>query len=263
MGPRPDLAPDPALNREEMEALQHEVARVAAWSDDGAPEPKTLRPAWVAGRDDAEGTASPSAGGDGPIIVGVDQGFRDGGERAVSAAVAVQDGQVVDRARAERSVELPYIPGLLAFREAPAVLDAVRGLSVDPDCLLVDGSGRIHFRQAGLATHVGVVLDRPAIGVAKSLLCGTPRRALPTDGLPAGARVAIEADGEVDGAEAPVIGYAFQSRQFDGARHVNPLFVSPGHRVTAATAVDIVARCCAGWKLPEPIRLADRAAGQA
>jgi deoxyribonuclease V len=103
-----------------------------------------------------------------------------------------------------------------------------------------------------------VTVDRPSVGVAKSLLCGTPRESV-AGGLPAGERVAVEADGSVESCEAgTVIGYAVQTRQYDSPnRHVNPLYVSPGHRVSAGTAVDLVARCRAGYKLPEPTRLAD------
>ena len=130
-------------------------------------------------------------------------------------------------------------------------------LSVEPDLALLDGSGRIHYRQAGIATHIGVTFDLPTIGVAKKLLCGTPQKSL-DDPLPEGARVAIEANSRVDAPDGTVIGYAFQSRQFEsGNRHINPLIVSPGHRVSAKTAVDLVEQLCAGYKLPEPTRLAD------
>jgi deoxyribonuclease V len=97
--------------------------------------------------------------------------------------------------------------------------------------------------------------------VAKSLLCGEPRESL-AEPLAAGERVAIEADGDVSAPEGTVIGYAVQTRQYDSPnRHVNPVYVSPGHRVSAETAADLVLACTAGYKLPEPTRLADRAAG--
>jgi deoxyribonuclease V len=146
----------------------------------------------------------------------------------------------------------------LSFREGGAILSAFAALERDPDLAFVDGSGRIHYREAGLATHVGVTLDLPTVGVAKNLLCGTPDGSL--DGkLPVGTRIPIEADEEVEtAAPGTVVGHALQSRQFEsGSRHVNPLFVSPGHRVSAATATDLVERCCAGYKLPEPTRVAD------
>nr|WP_279530102.1 endonuclease V [Halospeciosus flavus] len=197
-----------------------------------------------------------------PVVVGIDQAFVDD-EEAVSAAVAIQDGAVVERAVGRRPLEIPYIPGLLAFREGGAIVDALQNLSVPGDLLVLDGSGRIHFRQAGIATHVGVVFDTPAIGVAKSLLCGEPRESL-DQYFEAGERVAIEADDEVEAPTGDVIGYAFQSRQYPNPekRHVNPLIVSPGHRVDEETAVDFVEALCAGYKLPEPTRLADRDVGR-
>jgi deoxyribonuclease V len=177
--------------------------------------------------------------------------------------VALQDGEVIEEATAVAETAIPYIPGLLSFREGTAILAAFAELSVDPDIAVFDGSGRIHFREAGLATHIGVTLDVPAVGVAKSLLCGTPREPIP-DRLPEGARIAIEADESMTAPPGSVVGYAFQSRQYDsGSTSINPLYVSPGHRVSAETAVDVVQRCCAGYKLPEPTRLADSAADAA
>ena len=152
---------------------------------------------------------------------------------------------------------------LLSFREGNAILAAFEELSVTPDLAVVDGSGRIHFREAGLATHIGVTLNLPAVGVAKNLLCGTPARSIP-DRMPEGERIAIEADSDVTAPAGTVIGYAFQSRQYDsGSTSINPLYVSPGHRIGAETAVDVVERCCGGYKLPEPTRLADQLADEA
>lgn len=240
----PRFLPDPDHSREEMEALQRELADAAVFADDLESDPAAL------------GTHS------GPPVAGVDQAFREqegGAEEAVSAAVLVRDGRVLERASAAREAALPYIPGLLSFREGEAVLAALQGLDREPAVTLVDGSGRIHFREAGLATHVGVTLETPTVGVAKNLLCGQPRRSV--EGLEEGERVAIEADGDVTAPEGTVIGYAVQTRQFDSPnRHVNPVYVSPGHRVSAETAADVVLACTAGYKLPEPTRLADAAA---
>ena len=171
-------------------------------------------------------------------------------------------GELVERVHAVESTDIPYVPGLLSFREGTAILSALDGLSTDPDLLFVDGSGRIHFREAGLATHIGVTVDIPTIGVAKNLLCGRSRESLDRT-FPTGTRVAIEADADVTAPDGTVIGYALQTRQYDSPnRHVNPVFVSPGHRVSAETATDLVEQCCAGYKLPEPTRLADRYADE-
>lgn len=195
-----------------------------------------------------------------PIAAGVDQAFPVEGA-VVGAAVSHRGGEWLERTYAVEALETPYIPGYLAFREGPVVVEAVGRLDRTPDVLLVDGNGRLHPRQAGLATHVGVALDLPTVGVAKSLLCGRPRR--PLDGLAAGSVVGIEPDDEVDGAVESVLGYALQSRQFAGeGRHVNPIYVSPGHRVSARAAVAIVAGRCTRYKLPDPIRDADRYAAR-
>jgi deoxyribonuclease V len=264
---RPEFRPDPSLSREEMERLQHEIARAAVFADDLRVDASSV---WVAsGPEAADSSASTGesiAGGgerqgDGsPLVAGVDQAFLD--DRAVSVVVVLQDGEIVERAHAVEPTEYPYVPGLLSFREAGPVLAAFAELTCEPDLVLVDGSGRIHYREAGLATHLGLLLALPTVGVAKSLLCGTPRDFLDRQ-LPTGARIAVEADDEVTADPGTVIGYAVQTRQFEGAnRHVNPLFVSPGHRVSADTAADLVLQCAGGYKLPEPTRLADRDADE-
>lgn len=264
--PRPDLVPDPSLTREEMETLQREIARSAVFEDDLGFEPALLdEPLARTSADETETNAR-------PLVAGVDQSFLLEQDRALSAVVVLRpagsDWEVVERVHAVTPLEIPYIPGLLSFREGGAILAAIEELQVEPDLYLFDGSGRIHFRQAGIATHIGVVLDVPSVGVAKNLLCGTPADA--TDGLVAGERVPIEANADVEGptalgdagepgdADWPTIGYAVQTKQYDSPnRHVNPLYVSPGHRVGAKTAADVVLAFAAGYKLPEPTRLAD------
>ncbi|TKX85193.1 endonuclease V [Halorubrum sp. SS5] len=282
---RPDLRPDPSLSRARMEALQRDIAAAAVFADDGAPEPAavaidkgaSLADGLPPARDGAQerlgaGTgpadAEPQGGGeDAPTVVGVDQTFltdrADGRpDAAVSAAVALRGGTVVEYASATTPLSIPYIPGLLAFREGEPILAALDALDADPDLLACDGSGRIHYREAGLATHVGVLRDVPSVGVAKSLLCGEPDE--PTDERPEGWRTPIRADDAVTTAEpGTVIGHALQSRQYPNSRRVNPLYVSPGHRVSAETAVALVAALCAGYKLPEPTRLADAHAERA
>jgi deoxyribonuclease V len=250
---RPEFVPDPSLSRAEMESLQTDIAAAATFADDLALDGVDAT---------AVGTES------GPPVAGVDQAFdiADGGDEddeAVSAAVRSRGERVLERVRARRPAAIPYVPGLLSFREGAAVLGALTELAAEPAVTLVDGSGRIHFREAGLATHVGVTLDVPTVGVAKNLLCGRPREPVPAEGFPEGTRVAIEADADVSAPEGTVIGYVVQTRQYDSAaRHINPVYVSPGHRVSAETAADIALACTAGYKLPEPVRLADRDAAE-
>ncbi|MFU8866320.1 endonuclease V [Natronococcus sp.] len=253
---RPDLVPDASLDRSEMEALQREIAEAAVFEDDLEFDPAVL----------GDPLAASSSEGEPPIVAGVDQSFltNEAGDqdRALSAVVAVQGGEVIERVHAVTPLEIPYIPGLLSFREGAPIIDALEELSVEPDLLLFDGSGRIHFRQAGIATHMGVVLDAPSIGIAKSLLCGSPREDL--EDLPEGTRVGIEANSRVDAEDGTLLGYAVQTRQYDSPdRYINPLYVSPGHRVGPETAADVALALSSSYKLPDPVRLADSYADEA
>lgn len=252
---RPEFEPDPDASRAAMEDQQREIAATALFEDDLDFDPGALH---LPESLDLDSTEEPAR--DTPIVAGIDQAFMD--DEAVSAVVAIQDGSVIEVACARTPLSIPYIPGLLAFREGGPIIAALESLDVEPDLLLFDGSGRIHYREAGIATHVGVIFDTPAVGVTKNLLCGVPSQSL-DEPLPVGTRIPIEADAGVETPAGTVIGYAFQSRQFPNpeSRHVNPLFVSPGHRIGAETAVDVVESLCAGYKLPEPIRLADTLAG--
>ena len=246
MTPRyPQYLPDASVSREEMVDIQHAVADAASFTDEFAFDPERVGGArlddWSADEENA------------PVVAGVDQAFLD--DQAVSAVVCLRAGTVLERTHAVSELSFPYVPGLLSFREGGPIADALAGLETDPDVVFFDGSGRIHYRQAGLATHMGVVFDCPSVGIAKSLLCGRPRESV--EGRPQGWRTPVLATDDVDAPTGRVIGYAYQSRQWDRAQKINPLYVSPGHRVSAETAVDLVARCCAGYKLPEPTRLAD------
>jgi len=266
---RPEFVPDPSLSTAEMEALQREIADVAVFTDDFAFDTAAVSLDGPAGQTTlGERPGQGATDSEAPLVAGVDQAFVD--DRAVSAIVVLRGREVVERTYAVEPAAIPYVPGLLSFREGGAILAAFETLACEPDIVFVDGSGRIHYREAGLATHVGVTLDVPAIGVAKNLLCGRPSESLDRK-LPEGARVAIEADAEVetrgasetrraggDAGDGTVIGYAVQSRQYDSSsQYINPLIVSPGHRVSAETAADLVLATAAGYKLPEPTRLAD------
>lgn len=178
-------------------------------------------------------------------VAGVDVAFPRRAEGRVARAAAVLLGFPDLAPLAERVVEepvrYPYIPGLLSFREAPAILRALEHLPAAPDLLLVDGQGRAHPRRFGIACHLGVLLDRPAIGCAKSRLVGHYEEPPPV----AGAWTPLR-----DGDE--VIGAVVRTRP-----RARPLFVSVGHRVSLETAVALVLACCHGHRLPEPVRLAD------
>lgn len=231
----PRFRPDDPGDREELKATQRAIAAAARFEDAAGITPGSIR----------RGES---------LVAGVDQAFFD--DRAVSAVVVLRAGEVVERASATAPQRMPYVPGLLSFREGPPIVSALESLETDPDLLVFDGSGRIHYREAGLATHLGVCFDAPALGVAKSLLCGRP--AAPTDELAAGDRVPIEADASMTAPAGAVVGHAYQSRQYPDSTRINPVYVSPGHRLSAETALECLIACGGEYKLPRPTRLADR-----
>ena len=181
-------------------------------------------------------------GGEIRTVAGVDCAFLDGGARIVAVAVLCDAGTmaVLGSAHDVRACEFPYIPGLLSFREAPAVIAAVRALGRRGDLLMCDGQGLAHPRGLGLACHVGLHLDLPTVGVAKSRLCGAHRE----PGLVRGCRTQLRHDGRLVGAVV---------RTRTGVR---PLYVSAGHRATLADAIRWTLRACRGVRLPEPTRRA-------
>ena len=187
--------------------------------------------------------------GDVRRVAGTDCGFKDEGRitRAVVAVLSYPELELLEYAVAERPTDFPYIPGLLSFREVPALLEAFGKLKAAPDLLLCDGQGYAHPRRFGIACHLGVALGIPSIGVAKSRLVG--RHAEPARG--AGSRTPLTDAGET-------IGTVLRTK--DG---VNPLYISCGHRVSLETAVHWVLACCRGYRLPETTRWADGLAGDA
>ncbi len=142
-------------------------------------------------------------------------------------------------------LDFPYVPGLLSFREAPLTLAACERLTITPDLILVDGQGIAHPRRMGLASHLGLFLDIPTVGCAKSLLCGSYE----APGTEPGSYTEVVDSGEV-------IAAALRTRQ-----GVKPVYVSIGHKVDLQTAIQWVLNCCRGYRLPEPTRLAHLAAG--
>lgn len=172
-------------------------------------------------------------------------GGADVSERAgvARAALVVTRGLVpVEEVAVESPVRFPYIPGLLSFREIPALLKAWEKLRARPDVLIVDGQGIAHPRRLGIASHLGVLLDQPTIGCAKSRLVGRYEEPPPERG----AWTPLVDRGEVIGAAV---------RTQTGRRVV---FVSIGHRVSLAAAIRVVLECSPRYRLPEPQRLADR-----
>lgn len=177
-------------------------------------------------------------------VVGVDMGVRGDVMRAAAVALDYPGLSVVARSLAELPLEFPYIPGLLSFREAPAILAALGGLELEPDLVFVDGQGVAHPRRFGIASHLGLLLDRPTIGVAKSILVGHHEPVGPT----VGDRAPLVADGEV-------VGYALRTRP-----GVKPVYISVGHRIALEAAGEWTLRCSRGYRLPEPTRRAHQLA---
>jgi deoxyribonuclease V len=187
----------------------------------------------------------------GPVnaVAGVDVGFEEGKTVARAAVVVLEFRQLlpVAAAVARRPVTFPYVPGLLAYRELPAIFGALEQLDREPDLILVDGQGRAHPRRFGIACHLGVLLDKPTIGCAKSILVGKAEP--PEDRI--GAWTPLVHSGET-------VGAALRTK-----RGTNPIYVSVGHRVRLETAIALVLDCCKGYRLPETTRLAHHVAGGA
>lgn len=183
---------------------------------------------------------------DGPLrlVAGLDAAFSSDGRDCIAGVVLWDqaNGCVIEEHVARKRVLFPYVPGLLSFREAPALLGALRKLRQTPDVLMCDGQGLAHPRRFGIACHLGVICDLPSIGCAKSRLIGRHGELA----KPRGACTPLH-----DGAE--IVGTVVRTRE--GTR---PLFVSVGHRMTLPDARQLVLDCAVRFRLPEPTRLADR-----
>lgn len=179
-------------------------------------------------------------------VAGVDVGFEEGGQvtRAAAVVLSFPNLKPLRSAIARRPTEFPYVPGLLSFRELPAVLEALRQLPELPDVILCDGQGRAHPRRFGIACHLGVLLDHPTLGVAKTRLIGTHGEPGPNKGDWAPLLDAGE-----------VIGAVLRTRP-----GVRPLYISCGHRVSLETAIALTLACTGRWRLPETTRAAHRLA---
>jgi deoxyribonuclease V len=186
----------------------------------------------------------------GPVrfVAGIDVAFEENNSvaRAAVAALRFPELELCESAVVRHPVGFPYIAGLLSFREAPAALEALQTLRHLPDLLLCDGQGLAHPRRFGLACHIGVLSQTPSIGVAKTPLTGV-HEAVPAE---RGSWRPLLDDGEV-------VGAALRT-----AAGVKPLFVSIGHRISLATAIEYVLRCAPRYRLPETTRWAHRIASE-
>jgi deoxyribonuclease V len=187
----------------------------------------------------------------GPVrrVAGLDVGFEASGTltRAAVVVLSFPELQPLDQAIARQPTTFPYIPGLLSFREVPALLAALAGLSAPPDLLLCDGQGLAHPRRFGLACHLGVMTGIPSIGVAKSRLIGSHAPLGPDKG-----------DFTWLWDQGEIIGALVRTRQA-----VQPLYVSLGHKISLDTAIRLVLACTTRYRLPETTRRAHHLASQA
>jgi deoxyribonuclease V len=178
-------------------------------------------------------------------VAGIDCAFSKDKKRicAFIIVLSLPDFEVVETAGAVKKVTFPYIPGLLSFREGPVCLKAVSKLKADPDAFIIDGQGTAHPRRLGLACHLGLFLDKPTIGCAKSRLTGS----FDEPGTEKGAYSWLEDKGEI-------IGAVTRTR-----KNVKPVFVSVGHKCRLKDAIRMTLTCAVRFRLPEPTRLAHQA----
>jgi deoxyribonuclease V len=176
-------------------------------------------------------------------VAGIDASYHEVGHAAV-VVFSFPDLEIIDQATAIRESVFPYMPGLLSFREGPVVLDALAKLKQQPDLFIFDGQGYAHPRRFGLACHLGLYLDRPSIGCAKTRFIGTFEEPGPNKGD----RTPLLDEDET-------IGMVVRTRA-----NTKPLFISVGHKIDLPTAVEVVLRCVRDYRLPETTRAADHLA---
>ncbi|MEJ2010085.1 MAG: deoxyribonuclease V [Acidobacteriota bacterium] len=177
-------------------------------------------------------------------VAGADIAFDPETDMAFAGVIVYRFPELeeVERRMARRKLRFPYVPGLLSFRESPILIAAFARLKTEPDLLLIDGHGLAHPRLFGIACHVGVLFDKPAVGCGKSLLVGKAGE----PAAKAGSSVPLEFRGKR-------VGTVLRTRD-----NTRPIFVTQGHRVSLATAVKLVRQCLDGYRIPKPTREADR-----
>ena len=180
-------------------------------------------------------------------VAGIDVAVKENTLWAAVVVLSFPELKVVDQATASATPAFPYIPGLLSFREGPAIINAYMKLSIEPDLLLFDGHGIAHPRRLGIASHLGLLLDKPSIGCAKSRLCGHYTQ----PGLTKGDKALLKDNNEI-------IGAVLRTRN-----KVKPVFISIGHRLDLEACIAYVLACCQKFRLPETTRQAHRLACQA
>ncbi len=177
-------------------------------------------------------------------VAGVDIGLKKDIARASVVVLSFPELQVVDSVVTESPVRFSYIPGLLSFREIPPLLTAFTQLQTEPDLVIVDGQGIAHPRRFGLASHLGLILDKPTIGCAKSRLCGQYEEPESEQG----SYTYLMDKGEI-------IGTVVRTR-----KNVQVVYISIGHQISLDSVRTLTLACCRGYRLPETTRYAHKAA---
>jgi len=175
-------------------------------------------------------------------IAAVDVSYKDDKAKAVVCIFSFPDLNLLEKRIISKRVRFPYLPGLLSFREGPVILEAFKRIRLEPDLILFDGQGIMHPRRMGMATHLGIILNKPAIGCAKNHLYGEFK--LPQEKRGSYSYVYDKKKGEI-------MGVALRTKD-----KVKPLFVSVGFRIDLPTAIKIIWETTHKYRLPEPLRLA-------
>jgi len=175
------------------------------------------------------------------VIAGVDAAFLNNKAIGVACLYTYPEITPVEDAYTIAEVTFPYIPGFLSFREGPAIIEALNRLKIKPHVILFDGQGIAHPKRMGIASHIGVILDIPTIGCAKSRLVGEYK----DPGARKGKMSSLKYQGKV-------VGAVLRTKD-----EVRPVFVSPGHRIDLKASVEIVLNCVSRYRIPEPLRRAD------
>jgi len=168
------------------------------------------------------------------LVAGIDQAYFDDKIISLILVLDADDLSIVEKKYAISVPPINYIPGYLAYREGPVIGKAFSMLENKPDLIFIEGNGILHPRRLGLASHIGLLLDIPAIGVSKKLLIGD------------------ESEGFIR-IKGKRVGFMFKTK-----KHAKPIFVSPGHKISIKTTYEMTKRFCIGSKLPEPIHLAHK-----
>jgi len=175
-------------------------------------------------------------------VVGVDVAFRNGIVYAACDVFSYPQLELLEEKTAFRRVTYPYIPGFLSFREIPVIMNTLLSLEIEPDIVICDGQGVAHPRGMGLASHIGVIFEKPTIGCAKSRLVGEYKE----PGIEKGSVTTLSYRGRV-------VGYVVRTR-----KGVKPVFVSPGNLISLGDAVRVIIGCVRDRRIPEPLRIADK-----